>query len=373
MLLGDLGADVIKIELPGRGDVYRVQGPSFIEGEATSFLAVNRNKKSLTLNLKEPGGKEIMWRLVKRADVFLENFKPGTAGRLGLDYSTLSETNPRLVYCSISGYGQTGPDSELGGYDLMAQARSGIMSVTGSADGPPCKTGVPIVDMGAAAYGALSILAAIIARQNTDRGQWIDISLLDTAVSWCCMLAMEYLATDEVPGRMGSASPFFAPYQAFRAQDGYLCVIGTGGKDHWECLCKALGKEEWLDHPHFSTNARRVAHLGELSSLIEQELSQYPVDYWVTEFRRHGLPCEPIQTLDAVLNDPHLVARRMVDEVLHPTLGKLGMIGLPFKLSDTPAELRLPPPLKGQHTSEILLELGYDENSIEAFRAAGIV
>jgi crotonobetainyl-CoA:carnitine CoA-transferase CaiB-like acyl-CoA transferase len=373
MLLGDMGAEVIKVEMPGRGDVYRVQGPHFINGEATSFLSVNRNKKSLTLNLKDPRGLTIAKRLAAKVDVFLENFKPGTAGRLGLGYDDLRSINPRLIYCSISGYGQTGPDRERGGYDLMAQARGGIMSVTGAPDGAPMKAGVAVVDMGAGTYGAFSILAAYIARERTGRGQRVDISLLDTAVSWCNMLAMEYCATGEVSGRLGSASPFFAPYQAFKAQDGYICVIGTGGKDHWQRFCRALDHGEWIGDPRFADNAGRIAHLGELTAIIEEVLDTAPVTTWLERLRAFGLPCEPIQTLDQVLADPQVRARQMVVPVEHPTAGRLEMIGVPFKLSGTPAGIFLPPPTKGEHTDEILGDLGYTQDEIVSLCNEGVI
>lgn len=373
MLLGDLGAEIIKVEEAGRGDVYRVQGPHFINGESTSFLGVNRNKKSLTLNLKDPRGLEIAQRLCAQVDVFLENFKPGTADRLGLSYADLSILNPRLIYASISGYGQTGPDRDRGGYDLMTQGRSGMMSITGDPDGPPVKVGVPVVDMGSSMYAAIGILAACVARERTGRGQRIDISLLDTAVSWFTILAIEYQATGRVPSRLGSASPLFAPYQAFKAQDGYINVIGTGGKDHWQRFCRALKHEEWLEDSRFADNPGRMAHLDELVAMIEQVLCTAPVSVWLERFNQAGLPCDPIQTLDQIMTDPQLLAREMIVPVRHPRAGVLKMTGVPIKFSETPGGITSPPPEKGQHTGEVLSSLGYSCQKIAELREACVV
>jgi len=373
MLLGDMGAEIIKVELPDRGDLYRVQGPHFIEGEATSFLSVNRSKKSITMNLKDSSGQRIIHQLLETADVLVENFKPGTLDRLNLGYQQIHEKFPQIIYCSISGYGQTGPDRERGGYDLMAQGRGGIMSVTGIEEGPPIKAGIPIVDMGAAIYAAFGILAAYIAREKTGRGQLIDVALLDTAVSWFSMLFMEYVATGDIPKRMGSASPLFTPYQAFKAQDGYLCVIGTGGKDHWERFCRALGHGEWIGDPRFLDNSKRTKNIGELTTLIEAEMITATVSTWLKRLEEAGLPCEPIQTLDQIISDPQIKARDMLLSVDHPNVGKIDMIGNPIKMSESLERGFYPPPTKGQHTREILTQLGYSEADIDAFKENGVV
>jgi crotonobetainyl-CoA:carnitine CoA-transferase CaiB-like acyl-CoA transferase len=373
MLLGDMGAEVIKVEPAGRGDIYRVQGPNFINGESTSFLGVNRSKKSITLNLKSPQGRDIARQLAAQADVLLENFKPGTAERLGLGYNELHHLNPALIYASISGYGQTGPDRDRGGYDLMAQGRAGIMEVTGTSGGPPVKVGVPVVDMGAAMYAAFGILAAYIARQRTGQGQRLDVSLLDTAVSWFSILAIEYQATGQIPARMGSASPLFAPYQAFKAQDGYINVIGTGGKDHWSRFCRVLGHEEWIQDPRFVDNPRRIANLEDLTAMIEKVLATAPVATWVERLTQAGLACDPIQSLDQVLSDPQARAREMIVSVEHPVAGNVNMIGVPVKLSETPGGIGAPPPTKGQHTEQILKRLGYTQDQIASMREAGVI
>jgi crotonobetainyl-CoA:carnitine CoA-transferase CaiB-like acyl-CoA transferase len=364
MMLGDMGAEVIKIEPVDRGDIYRIQGPSFINGESTSFLGVNRSKKSLTLDLKNPEGLKIAIKLVKIVDVFMENFKPGTANKLGLGYETIKELNPRMVYASISGYGQTGPDSSRPGYDLMAQGRSGMMLVTGTPDSPPCKVGVPVVDMGAAMYAAFGIVSALFLREKTGKGQMIDISLLDTAASWFTILAMEYQATRQVPGKIGSASPLFAPYQAFKAKDGYINIIGTGGSDQWKRFCAALGHNEWIQDPRFTDNPDRIGHLQELTMMIEDVLSTATVEDWLKRLSSVGLACDSLQKIDQMMKDPQIIAREMIVEREHPVAGKLKFLGIPTKLSETPGQIEQLPPMKGEHNKQILMELGYSSKQI---------
>ena len=373
MMLGDLGAEVIKIEPVERGDIYRVQGPNFINGEATSFLGVNRSKKSMTLNLKSPEGYKIALELVNLVDVVIENFKPGTAEKLGLGYEKLKEINPRIVYASISGYGQTGPDANRGGYDLMAQGRSGMMWVTGTPESPPCKVGVPVVDMGAAMYAALGIVSALLVREKSGKGQMIDVSLLDTAVSWFPILLMEFQATRRIPGKIGSASPLFAPYQAFKAKNGYINVIGTGGKDHWDRFCRALGHEEWITDPRFADNPDRIAHLDELTKMIEEVLSTATVEDWIKCLSSFGLACDPLQTIDQMMADPQILAREMIVEKEHPVAGPLKFTGIPIKFSETPGKITQLPPMKGEHTKAILSELGYTPNEIDDFEKRNII
>lgn len=373
MMLGDMGAEVIKIEPVERGDIYRIQGPNFINGMATSFLGVNRSKKSMTLDLKSQEGHQIALELAEKADVLIENFKPGTAEKLGLGYAYIRKRNPGIIYASISGYGQTGSESNRAGYDLMAQGRAGIMLITGMPDSPPCKVGVPVVDMGAAMYAAFGIASALFVKQKTGKGQMIDVSLLDTAVSWFSVLAMEYQATGQIPRKIGSASPLFAPYQAFKARDGYINVIGTGGKDHWQRFCKALSHDEWLDDKRFTDNAHRIANLDELTRMIEAVLTNETVNEWQKRFTKAGLACDSLQDIDQMMADPQVNERNMIVEKEHPVAGKLKFIGIPVKLSETPGEIQLLPPMMGEHTEEILSELGYTPQSIDEFKNKKII
>lgn len=364
MMLGDMGAEVIKIEPVDRGDIYRVQGPNFIHGEATSFLGVNRSKKSLTLDLKKPEGLKIATELAKTVDVVLENFKPGTTTKLGIGYEAIRKINPRIVYASISGYGQTGPDANRPGYDLMAQGRSGMMLVTGTPDSPPCKVGVPVVDMGAAMYAAYGIVSALFVREKTGKGQMVDISLLDTAVSWFSILTMEYQASGQLPGKIGSASSLFAPYQALKAKDGYINIIGTGGNDQWPRFCAAMGHAEWAKDPRFTDNPDRIAHLQELTSMIEEVLITETVEAWLKRLNDAGLACDSLQNIHQMMIDPQIKAREMIVEKEHPVAGKLKFIGIPTKLSETPGQIDQLPPLKGEHNRQILMELGYSSEQI---------
>lgn len=352
MLLGDLGADVIKVELPGRGDVYRVQGPQFLRGESVTFLALNRNKRSVALDVGVEADRERLLELVRDADVFLENLTPGALARKGLGYEDLRAVNPRLVYGSISGYGQDGPRSAEGGYDLQLQAEGGLMSVTGEPDRPPVKVGVSVLDYGAALYGVVGILAALAARDRTGAGQHVDVSLLDTTVAWFTVLAGTYWATGEVPGPLGSRSPLFAPYQAFEASDGWLTVVGTGGANGWGDFCRVLDLPALEDDPRFRTNGDRIANLAELEPILAARFRTATVADWVERLKAVSLPAAPINRLDEVLRDPQVLARGLVVDVEHPAEGTYQAIGMPIKLSATPMGVRRRPPKLGEHQGE---------------------
>jgi len=371
-ILGDLGADVIKVEPPGQGEVYRHYGPKFIGGESTSFLSLNRNKRSLAVNLKDPRSRPLMKRLAESADVLVENFRPGKLKAYGLDYPSLCQLNPRLIYCSISGFGQTGPYAERGGFDLVAQGMSGLMAVTGEADGPPLKVGYPITDIGAGMYAAIGILAALAARGKSGRGQWVDTSLFESGVAWGMMAALNYFADGSVQGRMGSASPQNAPYQAFRAKDGVFNV-GTGNDALWIKFCQAFNLEALLQDPRYRDNAGRVAHQSSLSRDIEEAVKELPLAECIRRLEEAGIPNGPIYSIDEVLEDPQVQARGLVLKIDHPKAGSVLNLAFPVQLSQTPARVRSAPPLLGEHSEEILLELGFGAAKISRWTEDGVI
>jgi len=372
MQLADLGARVIKIEQPGRGDDTRAWGPPFPGGESAYYLSINRNKESLSLDLKHPAARPIVDRLIDRADVLVENFRPGTADRLGLSYAQLHEHAPRLVYCSISGFGQTGPRRDAPGYDSVVQAEGGLMSVTGHADRPPVRLGVAIGDMAAGLYAALAILAALHARQQSGRGQYIDVGMLDCVASLLTYQAGLYLADGTVPRRMGNRHPTIAPYDTFPTADGEF-VLAVGNDEQWRRLCGALDLQDLAADERFTTNDKRVRHYEVLRPLLIARFQHLTRETCLQTLLAAGVPCGSVRDVPEVLADPQLAARDMIVSLPHPTAGEGRVLGIPPKLSDTPGAVTTPPPLLGEHTEAILKELGYGDGEVDQLRAAGAI
>lgn len=373
MLLGDLGAEVIKVEKPGDGEVYRTYGPKFINGISSSFIGVNRNKKSVALNLKSDKAIEIIKRLIQNVDIVVENFKAGTMDKLGLGYEELKKYNESLIYCSISGFGQTGPYKNRGGFDLIVQGMSGIMSVTGEADGPPVKVGFPIADMGASVYAAVAILSAIIHREKTGKGQFLDVSMLESSLAWATLPIANYYADGEVPARLGSASPQNAPYQAFKTKDGYINV-GTGNQHLWEKLCNLLDVEYLIKDNRFTENALRVKNQFELAEILEKEFEKKGSEHWINVLNDAGIPTGPILDLQEALEDPHVVKRDVILTANHPVAGEVKMMGLPFKSTEIDFSQVVSPPLLGEDTVSVLSALcGYSKEEIEIYKTAGVI
>jgi crotonobetainyl-CoA:carnitine CoA-transferase CaiB-like acyl-CoA transferase len=370
MVLADLGADVIKVEPPG-GDSTR-QMPGAVGTDTPAFNAVNRGKRSIVLDLKAPSGRDVFRRLAAATDIVIENYRPGVMASLGLDYETLARDNPRLVYASISGYGQTGPARHKGGFDLIAQAVSGIMSVTGEPGGRPVKAGVPLTDLGAGLFAIVGVLAAIEARHRTGRGQHIDTSLVDAGVALSVWEAAEYFSTGRVPAALGSAHRMNAPYQAVRCADGYI-TLGGANERIFRRLCGVLGHPEWTTLPEFADNAARVRNRDALAERIEQITALQPRAHWVAIFDANDIPCGPINDYAQVFADPQVRARAMVVESDHPTLGRVRTLGSPLKMSATPPDVGRRAPLLGEHTDEILAEAGLSVQEIDSLRRSGVV
>jgi formyl-CoA transferase len=357
MLLADLGADVIKIENPRAGDQTRRSWGYAVHGEdSRAFLALNRNKRSVCLDLKQPDDLAAFLRLAESADIVVENFRPGVTKRLGVDYETLTARNPALIYASVSGFGQTGPYADRPGYDLIAQAMSGVMSITGTPGGTPVKSGLPVGDLGAGMFCALGIVAAVHARTKTGEGQYVETSLFEAALAMSVWESTEYWATGQVPQPLGSANRMSAPYQALRTKDGYL-TLGANNERLWQRLCTVLEVTELLTDPRFVTNTDRMAHRDELAAELEIRLAIATTDEWVTLLLAAGVPAGPIRDYQQVLDeDPHVQARGMVQEVDHPVEGRVRVLGSPIRMSRTPARIRRHPPLLGEHTEEVLGE-----------------
>ena len=353
MFLGDLGAEVVKVEQPGIGDDTRGWGPPFTGGESAYFLCVNRNKKSITIDLKSTEGVALLRRLAERADVLIENFRPGTMERLQLGEKDLRAANPRLIYASLSGFGADGPMSDAPGYDLIVQAWGGLMSITGPADGEPSKVGVAIIDLVAGLMLGKSIAAALFAREKLGVGQKIDTSLLEAEVACLINVGSNYLVEGNIPRRWGNAHPSIVPYQSFKTEDGYL-VIGVASEGIWRRFCQAIGRAEWADDSRFEKNSNRVENRSLLIGLLAEIFLSRSTDEWLKLLNSAEVPCAPVQTVDQVFKAPQVLHREMLVQVEHPTAGTVRMAGIPVKFSLTPASVRLPPPLLGQHNEEVL-------------------
>jgi crotonobetainyl-CoA:carnitine CoA-transferase CaiB-like acyl-CoA transferase len=357
MVLGDLGADVIKVE-PPEGDETRGWGPPFAEGESAYYLCVNRNKRGIVINLKTDEGKKVLRDLALQSDVLVENFRVGTLEKFGLDFATLHELNPKLIYCSITGFGQTGSMKDKPGYDFMIQALGGLMSITGEPEGEPMKTGVAVVDLFAGQNAIIAILAALQARTMTGRGQHLDISLFDSQLGWLANVASNYLISGKLPKRHGNAHANIVPYQSFQASDGWF-AIAVGNDRQFVRLCEMLGKPEIATDEKFAANSARVQNRDELIPLLKSIFITRSVNEWLSALEKVEIPCGPIQNFEQVFSMPNVKEREMLVKMDHPTIGKLPLVGSPLKMSDTPVEYRLPPPLMGEHTEEVLRELGF--------------
>ena len=374
MLLGDLGAEVIKIEIPGAGDDTRHWGPPFIGGESAYFLSVNRNKKSLTLNLNSDAGKNIFYELAAKCDVLLENFRPSVTEKLRIDYSTIAKINPNLVYCSITSFGQTGQYRERLAYDIVVQSMGGLMGITGEPNRPPVRIGVALSDIGAGMYATIAILGAIIARQRLGGGQWLDVSLLDSTVSWMTYMAADYFATGNNPERMGSAHPSIVPYQCFKTKDKQFITVAIGNDKLFRKFSNAIGMKKLADEPMFATNPDRVRHRDQLIPTLEKTFAKKTREEWLKALLDAKLPVGPVYSMQEIFADPHIKNREMLAKIQHPKAGMISQVGIPMRFSRTALDIKSPPPLLGEHTDEILHTLlGYDAHRISELHAKGVV
>jgi len=370
MMLADLGARVIKIEQPRGGDDTRHWGPPFLGSESAYFLSINRNKESVTLDFKQASGRALLDGLVAKSDVVVENFRPGTLARLGLDYATLAAKHPRLIYCSVSGYGHSGPRSKEPGYDAVLQGEGGLMSLTGSPDVPPVRVGVAVADIVTGIFACQGISAALYARERTGRGQHVDIAMLDTVAAMLTYQAGIYFATGQPPQRMGNRHPTIVPYETFTASDGEF-VLAVGTDEQWRKFCEVAALDAGA---RFATNRERVTGYAELRPLIAARVRTQPRSYWIERLGQAGVPCGSVRDLHEVFSDPQIAARGMTVPMTHPTAGPIRVLGSPLKLSDTPATQRTPPPTLGQHTEIVLQQdLGLTAAAIQELRAGGVI
>jgi formyl-CoA transferase len=373
MMLGDLGADVIKVERPATGDDTRTWGPPFSGGESAYYLCCNRNKRSITVDLRKPQGQELVKELARESDVLVENFTPGLVDRFELDYKTLSRLNPRLVYCSITAYGQDGPYRQRPGYDMVLSAVGGLMWITGERNGKPCKVGVAITDVLTGVYASGAITAALLWREREGRGQYIDCSLLDAQVSALANIASNYLVAGQEATRWGTEHESIVPYQVFPTKDRPI-AIAVANQKLWVSFCNVIGKKDWLDDSRFESNPKRVENRDTLLPLVAQEMARKSCDEWMETLVEAAIPCGPVNTMESLFDDPQVRHRSMIAEVPHPTIGDLRLTGIPIKYSATPGQVRLPPPLLGEHTEEILSSvLGYPGERIDALRRDEVI
>jgi formyl-CoA transferase len=373
MTLADLGAEVIKVEMPGTGDDTRAY-PPHIGSQSSYFMSANRGKKSLTLDLKAKEGQEVLHRLAVKSDVVIENFRPGVTSRLAADYATLSKINPRIIYCSISSFGQTGPYAEKPGYDLIIQGMGGLMGISGEPNSPPTRVGVAITDLGAGMWATIAILAALQARTRDGNGQYLDISMMDGSVAWMTYVAGNYFATGKVPPKMGSAHPSIVPYQAFVASDGKSILLGGGNDRLFIALCEGLGVPELPKDPHYAGNESRVKNRTTLIPLLEKRFKEKTRDEWIVLLEAIGVPVAPVYTIDEIFADEQVRHRGMQIEMPHSELGMVKQIAPSIRMSETPCVVELPPPLLGEHTDEVLREIaGYSDAEIEALHEKKVI
>ncbi|UOQ95128.1 CoA transferase [Halobacillus shinanisalinarum] len=363
-MLGDLGADVIKVENPDKGDDTRLWHPPDIENLSLYFAAVNRNKRAITVDLKTEEGLNIIKEIIKEADVVVENFKTGTMERLGLGYDTLKAINPKIIHCSITGFGHSGPYKQLPGYDFLAQAMSGFMSINGSPNGEPVKAGIAMADLYAGLYAVISILAAVQARNHTGRGQHCDVSLLDSMVASLLNIGTGFLNTGELPKRYGNQHPTLVPYQNFNTKDREI-VVAVGNDRQFHKLCSLLGREDLAKDERFATSNGRVVNREELIPLLQKAFITREADEWMAVLQENNIPCGPINNLDKVFENEQVLEREMVQEIEHPEVGVVKLLGSPLKMSDTPVSIERHPPLHGEHNAEVLSELGYSNQQID--------
>jgi formyl-CoA transferase len=373
MILGDQGADVVKVERPGVGDDTRTWGPPFSGGESAYYLCCNRNKRSIVIDLKDPAGQDLVRELAAVSDVFVENFTPGLTKRFGLDYETLRAINPRLVYASITAYGQDGPYRNRPGYDMVLSAVGGLMYITGEQDGPPCKVGVAITDVLTGVYASGAITSALLWRERSGKGQYLDVCLLDAQVSGLANIASNYLVAGKEAKRWGTAHESIIPYQVFQTKDRPI-AIAVANQKLWTNFCRLVGREEWTADPRFETNAKRVENRDALLPLIEELFATKTCDEWMELLVGGAIPCGPVNDMGHLFSDPQVRHRGMIAEVPHPTIGTLRMTGIPIKCSETPGTVRRHPPLLGEHTDEVLADaLGYTADRIEALKRANVI